>query len=132
MSYEIAAENVPRVINYLDFREKDGYKATWVTFHPKDDCLHPFRAKIYIATSSNQFYLGPAPLPEIAHQILDSEGPSGTNLEYLVNLAKSVRSISSNIHDEHLFQLEALVVCCLQKGEKASKDDFQATYLPLP
>ena len=35
-AYEIAAKDIPKVIDYLDFREKNGYKATWVTFHPKD------------------------------------------------------------------------------------------------
>jgi len=108
-AYEIAAKDIPKVIDYLDFREKNGYKATWVTFHPKDLHRCPFQAKIYIATPCNEFYLGPAPLSEIAEQILQSKGPSGTNTEYLMNLAQAVRSIHPEITDDHLFQLEALV-----------------------
>lgn len=108
-AYEIAAKDIPKVIDYLDFREKNGYKATWVTFHPKDLHRCPFQAKLYIATPCNEFYLGPAPLSEIAEQILLSKGPSGTNTEYLMNLAQAVRSIHPEITDDHLFQLEALV-----------------------
>ena len=109
MAYEIAAKDIPNVIDYLDFREKNGYKAIWVTFNPKDNNRCPFQAKMYIATPCNKFYLGPAPLPEIADQILFSKGPSGTNHEYLMNLAEAVRSIHPEIKDDHLFQLEALV-----------------------
>lgn len=109
IAYEIATKDIPEVIDYLDFREKNGYKATWVTFHPKDLHRCPFQAKLYIATPCNQFYLGPAPLFEIAEQILQSEGPSGTNTEYLMNLAQAVRSIDPEITDDHLFQLEVLV-----------------------
>ena len=108
-AYEIAAKDIPKVIDYLDFREKDGYKATWVTFHPKHLHRCPFQAKLYIATPCNEFYLGPAPLSEIAEQILQSKGLSGTNTEYLMNLAQAVRSIHPEINDDHLFQLEALV-----------------------
>ena len=97
------------MIDYLDFREKNGYKLTLVTFHPKDIHRHPFQAKLYIATPQNEFYLGPASLPEIANQILRSKGPSGTNYDYLLNLAQGIRDICSDIKDDHLFQLEALV-----------------------
>ncbi len=116
IAYEIAAEDIPKVIDYLDFREKNGYKATWVTFHPKDIHRCPFQAKLYIATPCNEFYLGPAPLSEIANQILLSEGPSGTNYEYLINLAQAVRSIHPEIKDDHLFQLEALVMNSLSNS----------------
>lgn len=109
IAYEIAAKDIPSVINYLDFREKNGYKATWVTFHPQDTCHDPFETKLYIATPQNEFYLGPAPLTEIANQILHSKGPSGTNYDYLLNLAQGLRDICSDVKDDHIFQLEVLV-----------------------
>lgn len=109
IAYEIAAKDIPSVIDYLDYREKNGYKATWVTFHPQDTCYHPFETKLYIATPQNEFYLGPAPLSEIANQILHSKGPSGTNSDYLLNLAQGLRDICSDVKDDHLFQLEILV-----------------------
>lgn len=109
IAYEIAAKDIPDVLEYLDFREKNGYKATWVTFYPKDIQQPPFQAKLYIATPQNEFYLGPAPLAEIAEQILTSKGPSGTNYDYLINLAQAVRNLSPRIKDSHLFELEALV-----------------------
>ena len=97
------------MLEYLDFREKNGYKSTWVTFHPKDINHPAFRVKLYIATPQNEFYLGPAPLSKIAEQILTCSGPSGTNYDYLINLAQAVRNLSPEIEDDHLFELEALV-----------------------
>lgn len=115
IAYEIASKDIPGVLEYLDFREKNGYKASWVRFHPKNAEHQAFQAKLYIATPQNEFYLGPAPLPEIAEQILTSKGPSGTNYEYLMNLAQAVRNLSAEIEDDHLFQLETLVKSGLSK-----------------
>ena len=115
IAYEIASKDIPGVLEYLDFREKNGYKASWVRFHPKNAEHQAFQAKLYIATPQNEFYLGPASLPEIAEQILTSKGPSGTNYEYLMNLAQAVRSLSAEIEDDHLFQLETLVKSGLSK-----------------
>lgn len=109
IAYEVAAKDIPDVLAYLDFREKNGYKSTWVTFHPKDINHPAFQAKLYIATPENEFYLGPAPLSEIAEQILTCSGPSGTNYDYLINLAQAVRNLGPEIIDDHLFELEALV-----------------------
>ena len=111
VAYEVAAKDVASVLAYLDYREKDGYKSMWVTFYPRDITSYPssFQAKLYIATPQNKSYLGPAPLPEMAEQILNCKGISGTNYAYLINLAQAVREISPQIMEDELFKLEALV-----------------------
>jgi cation transport regulator ChaC len=62
---------------------------------------------VYIAATDNHAYLGPAPLPEMAQQIATSTGPSGANLDYLLQLAEALRLIEAD--DPHVFELEAAV-----------------------
>ena len=62
----------------------------------------------YIATPGNPNYLGPAPLPAIASQVLKSVGPSGHNVEYVTRLAEALRRM--NADDPHVFALERLVI----------------------
>lgn len=87
-----------------------------MTFHPQNPDEQSFDLVIYIATESNHNYLGPAPIPDIARQIVVSVGPSGKNIEYLLNLAESMRQISPYVHDSHLFELE-------QEVKSLSKDN---------
>lgn len=50
-------------------------------------------ALVYIATPSSHNWLGPAPLPAIAAQVVRSSGPSGPNHEYLLRLAECMRQV---------------------------------------
>lgn len=92
---------------YLNHREKGGYTLHDVQFNPKDTKIIKFPVYVYIATESNEAFLGDAPLADIAKQIATSHGPSGPNSEYLLNLAKTVREMK--VEDEHLFELEKRV-----------------------
>lgn len=108
VAYKISAGDVEKVRSHLDFREKGGYEAREVTFipdppHPKFGC---FPLTVYIGTKDNPFFLGPAPIEEIAQQIYHSVGPSGRNKDYLLNLADAIRSIAPHAEDQHLFSLE--------------------------
>lgn len=66
-------------------------------------------ALLYIAVPENRHWLGAAPLPEIAKQILECEGSSGSNAEYLLRLADFMREEIPEALDDHLFSLERLV-----------------------
>lgn len=68
--------------------------------------MEPFDITIYLATQDNVQFAGEADLDSIAKQIYSSVGPSGTNIEYVFNLAKAMREIAPHVHDEHLFSLE--------------------------
>lgn len=70
---------------YLDRREcvLGGYLTRLTTFYSKDG-KHSFAALLYIATSSNQHWLGDASDASIAKQITECSGPSGHNVEYLL------------------------------------------------
>ena len=67
-----------------------------------------------MATSDNPFYVGRESIETIAHHVASSSGPSGTNREYLYQLADALREIlgadGANLYhdssDRHLFELE--------------------------
>ena len=111
VAYEVNTSDVPEVTMYLNHREKGGYTTKHVLFYPSDDLyMPPFEVLLYIATENNPEYLGPAPVSSIARQIVNSAGPSGCNVEYLMELARSMKEIAPIHYDEHLFTLEAEVI----------------------
>ena len=105
------SSDVTEVLTYLNNREvvSGGYTTKRVSFFPSDTCDSPFEVLLYIATENNPEYLGPAPPLSIAQQILNSAGPSGCNVEYLMELARTMKEIAPVVRDEHLFTLEAEV-----------------------
>ncbi|XP_046387377.1 putative glutathione-specific gamma-glutamylcyclotransferase 2 [Ischnura elegans] len=124
VAYKINECDVEAVSQHLDYREKDGYDKVTITFFPvicpvrshcdvvtklPEELPEPFQMCVYIGKESNCFFAGEAPLEDMARQILEAEGPSGTNREYLYQLAESTRLLFPQCQDEHLFQLEAAV-----------------------
>jgi cation transport protein ChaC len=108
MAYLIAADSRADVMAHLDHREKGGYSLLDVGLNFADAPDAPETpGQVYLATADNPNYLGPASLHDIARQIAGSTGPSGDNVEYVLELAEALRAIGA--HDEHVFALEALV-----------------------
>lgn len=97
------------VINHLDYREKGGYERTEVTFFPQNGS-DSFQLIVYYGASDNFQFAGEADLDRIARQVAKSIGPSGSNLDYVCSLARSMRDIAPGVNDEHLFALEAKVL----------------------
>ncbi|XP_071528002.1 putative glutathione-specific gamma-glutamylcyclotransferase 2 isoform X3 [Panulirus ornatus] len=98
IAYKISEEDQEEVIAYLDHREKDGYHRKTVLFHPQDSSVAPWHLTIY---------LGPANEDGIADIIARAVGPSGSNSEYLFQLAEAMRTVG--VSDSHLFNIEAKV-----------------------
>ena len=105
MAFEIAPKHAKAVLAGLDHREKNGYE------RHQEDCLlangKTVDCLVYLAGESNEAFLGDAPLEEIAAQISNASGPSGSNKEYLLKLAQALRE--HRLHDDHVFELEQLV-----------------------
>jgi len=96
------------ILKNLDYREKGGYVREEVDVYIKGQDTAVIRCAIlYLASEANKNFTGESPLEEIAHQIYKCVGPSGPNVDYLLNLADSLRKM--DVIDEHVFELENLV-----------------------
>ena len=98
MAFRIAAAHQPRVLARLDHREKGGYRRTQVTM--VGPAGRRFAGITYWAHHDNPNYLGPAPLHEMAQQILSAVGPSGANADYLWQLERSLFGLG--VRDSHV------------------------------
>lgn len=94
-----------RVFEHLDHREKNGYERRAVDIYLDGACTP---GVVYIAEAGNFAFLGEAPLDEIAAHIKRCAGPSGTNIDYLLNLANELRRL--DILDPHVLELETRVL----------------------
>jgi len=95
----------PDVFEHLDHREKNGYQrvAVDIVFE-----TGPISGVLYRAAEGNPAFLGPASLEDMAEQISRCEGPSGSNRDYALRLARSLRSLG--VEDRHVFELEAMLL----------------------
>ena len=70
---------------------------------------------VYSANEDNQHYMGPAPIEDLAQQIVGCRGPSGHNVEYLLKMADWMHAELPDEEDDHLYGLERNVLDILQK-----------------
>ena len=94
-----------QVFQHLDHREKNGYERVAVGLKLADG--EHVDGVVYVAPIDNSAFLGDAPLGEMARQIQSAEGPSGSNVDYLLELAAALRDFDAD--DPHVFAVEAAV-----------------------
>ena len=118
MAYRVEAP----ILEDLDHREKNGYERLPVTLALHEPAVPnvaeatatesasdaPVQGIAYVAHPGNHAFLGDAPLESMAWQIRQSAGPSGRNLDYLLELARALRELGAE--DAHVFALEAAVL----------------------
>ncbi|CAB4385943.1 unnamed protein product [Rhizophagus irregularis] len=111
VAYKINKKDVKEVMDYLDYREKNGYTIHYLDIYQleKEEPIIK-NAIVYIATTKNEEYVGPTSLDLLAQKIYECIGPSGPNSEYLLNLASALRTIAPNAYDAHLFDLEERIL----------------------
>lgn len=100
MAYRVDAP----ALEHLDRREQDGYRRVPVRIRTGRGTVDGIT---YIAAAGNPGYLGPAPTDVVAAQIRRSAGPSGTNHEYLRELAAALGRLGAA--DAHVNALLARV-----------------------
>lgn len=89
------------VFVHLDHREKNGYERVEVNI---EFAAGNVEGVMYHATEDNSAFLGPAPMAEMTAHINNSAGPSGTNREYVLQLAQALRALGTT--DAHVFEIE--------------------------
>ena len=109
VAFEIHKADEENVRQHLDHRERGGYTKDTVTFYPEDKSEPEIVLDLYIGTEDNPNFLGPAPLDDIAWTIFTSVGPSGRNIDYLMNLIHALRTLLPGKEDTHLNELEERV-----------------------
>ncbi|KAM3871335.1 glutathione-specific gamma-glutamylcyclotransferase 1-like [Diretmus argenteus] len=116
VAYEVTDSQIEESLQYLNMREAvlGGYVTEIVEFVPRENDQAKLLALVYIATSDNPIYLGPASETEIASQIAICRGNTGHNMEYLLRLAEFMRLFCPEVEDDHLFSIEAALFCELK------------------
>eukprot|EP00249_Psilotum_nudum_P020946 c27910_g1_i2 orf=519-1244(-) len=86
-----------KVMAYLEVRECEYDMKAPVDFFTSQSPDTPVVSNVVIFLTSqdksNKYYLGPAPLKEMASQIARAKGPNGPNYEYLFSLEEALRQI---------------------------------------
>ena len=103
VAYEVAPDVRDDVIERLDRREQAGYDRVSTTVYLREGSTSIQGALMYVARADNPCFLGPCARPALLDCLRSSVGPSGTNLDYLRNLAASLRQMGAE--DPELFSL---------------------------
>ncbi len=106
MAFRLDPEGGRAVLAELDQRERGGFERVELELRFAAEAA-PARAVSYVAGETNANYLGPAPLAAVAEQVRRCHGPSGSNLAYVLELARALREIGAE--DDHVFALERLL-----------------------
>jgi len=114
-------------LDYLNQREVQlgGYVSHITLFQPKDSALPPFPVLLYVATPSNQHWLGPQSLDKVAEQVVHSSGNSGHNVEYVLRLADWMRDKLPDIEDDHLYTIETHIYRIINEKNLCLKSMMQ-------
>ena len=101
IAYGIDSNKRDEIFHYLNIREQGGYDLIETDIQLLNgDSVQGY---VYTANENNPFYLGPASLENMATQILNSRGPSGSNLEYFINLYEALKQFAPS--EDHLTKL---------------------------
>ncbi len=102
-AYRIADHDVDEVVQALDHREKNGYERRPVVLETPRGAVD---ATVYFAGPSNPSYCGPETDHEVADVVRVAAGPSGSNLDYVAELAAAIGEAGER--DPHVENVLAL------------------------
>ncbi|TNE45790.1 MAG: gamma-glutamylcyclotransferase [Deltaproteobacteria bacterium] len=107
MAYRVPEKGRGQILDDLDFREKAGYERHQLPLHLADEhgtlTGEVVEGLVYVANRDNPNFIGSCSMEEMAQHIYRSVGPSGANIEYLVELSKALASMG--VHDPHVVDL---------------------------
>lgn len=120
VAYRIIPSKVTEVKEYLDIREINGYSIHYAPFHPADGSA-PIRTLVYIGTPDNEQFVGPQDPQNLAEHIFRSQGPSGLNKDYLLELEVALDGLAKESGDVHISDLARRVRELERECEDSSK-----------
>jgi cation transport regulator ChaC len=111
-----------KAMQYLERRECEYDQKISVDFFKEGDSLKPAVTNVLVFVSTpdpigNKYYLGPAPLEDMARQIATANGPNGYNRDYLFSMEKALASISHE--DDAIIELANEVRKVLNRTKEA-------------
>jgi cation transport protein ChaC len=102
-AYRVEAARWDEIAAALDVRESGGFERVDVELQIDAPAPSRVQALVYVARAGNPNFLGPASLEAISAQVRGARGRSGTNVDYVLRLADSLRALGKA--DEHVFEL---------------------------
>lgn len=105
MAYRLAPEKLKATLKALDHREVGGYIRHTINVELASG--ESVVGLTYLAPPGNPHYAGESNLSDIAAQIRQSVGPSGSNTEYILELQRAL--VDEGIHDDHVRMLAQMV-----------------------
>ncbi|PNT68585.1 hypothetical protein BRADI_3g43137v3 [Brachypodium distachyon] len=128
-------EKEREAMQYLERRECEYDQKISVDFYKDGDSLKPAVTGVLVFVSTpdpvgNKYYLGPAPLEDMARQIATANGPNGNNRDYLFSMEKALSNISHE--DDSIIELANEVRKVLSRSEKITGSDISLkSHTPL-
>lgn len=112
MAYAIDRAAWPEVEAALELREQQGYVRLTVDVgltagDRAGDIVETVPGLLYLATVDNPYFVGPEPRAVTAEIIRRARGPSGRNLDYVLELERALAAMDA--HDPEVTSLTALL-----------------------
>jgi cation transport regulator ChaC len=98
----------PEVLAMLDVREQAGFERLVVPVAPIAGEAPFADALVYVAGATNEHFLGDASDDDLVAHIRGSRGPSGSNVEYVVELERALAALE--IDDPYVTRIARLLV----------------------
>lgn len=100
MAYAIARAAWPEIEAALELREQQGYARLTVDLglaagEQAGPVVESVAGLLYVATPANPYFVGPEPLETTAEVVLRSHGPSGGNVDYVLELDRALAAMGA-------------------------------------
>jgi len=104
MAFAVHERDRAAVLGRLDVREVAGYERVQVPVRSSLSNLPFANATAWVATTSNANFIGLASVDDMVKQIRCASGASGTNREYVIQLAKALQALGAP-EDDQIFTI---------------------------
>jgi cation transport regulator ChaC len=109
-AYRVHSNHLEGVLEALDAREQQGYERRRTKLHIReynDELRVVEDVHLYVATQENPHFRDAESEEEIAEVVRVSHGPSGANVDYVLQLADALESMG--VEDHHVSRLAGLL-----------------------